>query len=1218
VSGIPLAARIVEVIADLGDDAHPRYRYGSGCIVRGRTVLTAAHVVTAARAVQVRYPDKTLRRARADARFVGGDAGPDLALVDIDDEIDLPAIELAVVDRDSAAAAPVENCHVVGYPWFAETPSPAAVRDTVDAWGHVPVLSKLASGLLTVQVTVLPEPLPPERTALGESPWSGISGAPVVAGEYLLGVVSEHAPRAGPSAITAVPLSALERDPAHPEWGPGVSNAGEWWARLGVTGLKGLRRLPLAPLAGQLGHDLLYLRGQRLEGVLAQLAGQVGTLARTGSHAGMPRKPVRLLPRPALLAGREELLTELGVRLPGGDPGPQTVVLCGLGGIGKSSLALEYAHRHLAEVGVAWQFSADDPAVLTAGFGELAAQLGLRDVFDTRDPVASVHSVLAAFPDEWLLVFDNAPSWASVEKFLPPAGRGKVLITSQNQHWPYAQALQVPVLGTKVAADFLASRAGDPDQQAAAELAGELDGLPLALEQAGAYIHATGTNLAGYLSMFRERRADMLTRGEAAGHPANVAATLSLALSRLTEETPAAVGLARLLACLAPEPVPLALLFADAQIASQLAPDVAAAAGLLVGDAVAVADTVAALRRYSLVTPAGDGLVLMHRLVQAVALAQVPADVADQWEQGAAALVEAAVPADSDLPAAWPVCAVLLPHARAVLSPASAGIWRIADYLGNSGSYLTAQELCQQSADTLIDVYGPEHLDTLVARSNLARWALQAGKAAEARDQYAVLLPLVERVAGAEDPVTLTTRHNLAASIGEAGDAAGARDQLAAVLSIEEQVLGAEHPLTLTTRSNLARWAAEAGDTAGARDQFAAQLSIEERILGPEHRDTLTTRNNLAYMTGLAGDAAKARDHFAALVPTLERVLGSEHPDTLLARGNLARWTGKAGNAAAARDQFTVLLPIFEHVLGPEHPDTLTTRGNLADWTGEARDAAAARDQYAALLPIEKQVLGPEHPRTLLARCNLANWTGKAGDAAAARDQYAVLLAIHEQVLGPEHPDTLTTRRSLRYWTRKARGWRRIIGARKNLGVPLEDNTPEQDRNRYERAAQAGDTHAMDNHGLLFLKDSEREQAQQWSDRAQAGDISAMNCLGILLEDSDPKQARHWFERAAQADHTGAMKNLGVLLKRSDPERARHWYERAAQAGDIGAMNSLGALLEDSAPEQARHWYERAAQAGDIGAMNSLGILLKDSDPEQARKWWQKVAQAGHTGEQVP
>jgi S1-C subfamily serine protease len=188
VDSVPLAARVVEVIADLGEDAEPRYRYGSGCIVRGRTVMTASHVVAGAQVVRVRSPDKKLRPARIDAQFVGGGAGPDLALVDIDDDgIDLAPIELAVVVRDSPAATRVESCHAVGYPWFAETPSPSVVRDTVDAWGYIPVLSNLVSGLLTVQVTDSPEPLPPERTVLGESQWSGMSGAPVVAGECLLG-----------------------------------------------------------------------------------------------------------------------------------------------------------------------------------------------------------------------------------------------------------------------------------------------------------------------------------------------------------------------------------------------------------------------------------------------------------------------------------------------------------------------------------------------------------------------------------------------------------------------------------------------------------------------------------------------------------------------------------------------------------------------------------------------------------------------------------------------------------------------------------------------------------------------------------------------------------------------------------------------------------------------------------------------------------------------
>jgi hypothetical protein len=166
--------------------------------------------------------------------------------------------------------------------------------------------------------------------------------------------------------------------------------------------------------------------------------------------------PVRLAPRPPFLAGREALLAELDTRLAEG-PGPRVVVLCGLGGAGKTSVAVEYAHRHLAEVGVCWQFPAEDPAVLAAEFSVLAAELGARELLDPRDPVASVHGVLARQQAEWLVVFDNAPDRAAVEAFVPPAGPGRVLITTQDQRAP-GQALDVPVL------DLERLRAGNRDQ----------------------------------------------------------------------------------------------------------------------------------------------------------------------------------------------------------------------------------------------------------------------------------------------------------------------------------------------------------------------------------------------------------------------------------------------------------------------------------------------------------------------------------------------------------------------------------------------------------------------------------------------------------------------------------------------------------------------------------------------------------------------------------
>jgi hypothetical protein len=707
-----------------------------------------------------------------------------------------------------------------------------------------------------------------------------------------------------------------------------------------------------------------------------------GTTERTTTDLARerPAEVLRLAPRPPSLVDREHLLAEVDDRLAGSDrSGPRVVVLSGLAGSGKTSVAVEYAHRHLSEVGIAWQFEAEDPTVLAAGFSELATQLGARDALAEQDPVASVHGILATYRDGWLLVFDSAPDPASVQPFVPPAGEGRVLITSRNALWPSGQALEVPVLSLDAAVGFLADRTGDPDHQAAEELATELAGLPLALEQAAAFIQATGDSLAGYLASFRRRRASLMARGQAAGYPGTVAAAWAVAFSQVEKSAPIAAGLLQLLAFYAPEAVPLSLLLQSRPgLTEQLPDEVAPVLAPLLDDELAVKDAVAALRRFSLVSPAPGGAVSVHRLVQAVTADQMSAELARAWRQAAATLIEAALPDDPAQPNTWAVFAALLPHARAVLELTSTGARRIAEYLGHSGSYWAARDLFRLVADayTQDQTYGPEDPDTLNVCGDLAFWTGQAGDAATAREQYAALLP------------------------------------------VEERVLGPEHPETLTARNNLARWTGAAGDPAGARDQLASLLPVFKRVLGPEHPDTLATLGNLAFWTGAAGDAARARDQYAALLPIRERVLGPEHPDTLTARNNLARWTGEAGDTAGARDQYAALLPIRERVLGPEHPDTLLTRDYLAHWTGGAGDPAGAHDQLAALLPVVERVLGPEHPDALTARVNLADWTGAAGDPAGARVQLAALLPVVERVLGPEHPDTLATRRSLAYWTK--------------------------------------------------------------------------------------------------------------------------------------------------------------------------------------------------------
>ena len=251
-------------------------------------------------------------------------------------------------------------------------------------------------------------------------------------------------------------------------------------------------------------------------------------------------------------------------------------------------------------------------------------------------------------------MFDNVTDLAAIRDVLPPAGDGRVLITTRDARWPAAQVLDVPVLDVETAAGFLVSRTGRAGQEdAARELAAELGGLPLALEQAAAYMQASGRSIGEYLEMFRQRSLDLMGRGEAAGYGKQVTTTWALAFDQIQQGAPGAAGLLRLLACCAPDAVPLRLLLQPRPaLSGTFGPEVGPLLEPLLADPLAVDDAVTVLRRFSLISAPQDGAVSVHRLVQAVTLAPLPEETAGAWRQAAAALIEAALPADPQLPAA--------------------------------------------------------------------------------------------------------------------------------------------------------------------------------------------------------------------------------------------------------------------------------------------------------------------------------------------------------------------------------------------------------------------------------------------------------------------------------------------------------------------------------------------------------------------------------------
>jgi WD40 repeat protein len=274
---VPVRARVVEIEAILASGADARYRYGSGFRLGGRLVLTAAHVVAGAAAggITVRGPDKVPHPARVADGLAGDPGTVDLALLELCDEsAELPTPPVAAVDREVPVPVPVEGCWAVGYPLFQEVESAAGVvRETAQVWGMILPGENLVGGLLSLQVTSAPRDLPPQREALGESPWQGMSGAAVLAGERLIGVVSEHAPRRGESTITVTPLTSLDQLPA--------AAAARWRALLGA----GPGRLVMLPARAERAEPAYRATLRQLRARTGLLQGRDAELAAIGAFA---------------------------------------------------------------------------------------------------------------------------------------------------------------------------------------------------------------------------------------------------------------------------------------------------------------------------------------------------------------------------------------------------------------------------------------------------------------------------------------------------------------------------------------------------------------------------------------------------------------------------------------------------------------------------------------------------------------------------------------------------------------------------------------------------------------------------------------------------------------------------------------------------------------------------------------------------------------------
>jgi TIR domain-containing protein/tetratricopeptide repeat protein len=708
-------------------------------------------------------------------------------------------------------------------------------------------------------------------------------------------------------------------------------------------------------------------------------------------------------PRNPRFTGRDDMLAELRRRLRAGEATLVVQALYGLGGVGKTQLALEYAHRFAADYDLVWWIDAEQPVLIPDQLAALADRLGLPTGGTVADTVERLLAELRGW-DRWLLVFDNAERPSDIADY-QPGGAGHVLVTSRFPGWgALGGRLEVDVLARAETVALLRARIPALSEELADQLAAELGDLPLAAAQAAGYLEQTDLPAGDYLRRFRAHRADLLARGDVVGYAGRVDTAWALSVQRLRDQDPAAVALLELAAFLAPEPIPLTLVRDHAELLDEPLRGTAA-------DPDVLADTVGALVGYSLARRSPDGF-QVHRLVQAVIRQQLPPDRQQATEQRVVALLAAASPGEPEDPARWAGYAALAPHVLAIAplgDSTFAGrqlVLNTIRYLQYHGDSRGSRSVGEQLLDRWRAILGPEHPDTLTAASTLTLALIWAGETDPARTLGEDTLQRCRRVFGPDHPITLCAATALTTALAQRG-AKPARALGEETLDRCRRVFAPNHPTTLQAAAALTYALIQSGQPEAGRSLAEDTLQRCRRTLGLDHPTTLEAAAALTYALNGLGEGATARSLGEDTLDRCRQAVGLDHPTTLEAAAALTYALIQSGQPEAARTLAEDTLDRCRRVLHPDHFTFLETATALSFVLVELGEAAPARTLGEDTLQRSRRMLGPDHTTTLLAAAALSLALVELGEAKPARVLGEDTLQRSRRALGPDHPITL-------------------------------------------------------------------------------------------------------------------------------------------------------------------------------------------------------------------
>jgi hypothetical protein len=763
----------------------------------------------------------------------------------------------------------------------------------------------------------------------------------------------------------------------------------------------------------------------------------------------------KIPPRNKNFTGREELLLRLREGLAGDVTAVVPHALHGLGGVGKTAVAVEYAHRFRSDYDLIWWIPADQSVLVRASLAGIAPVLGLPPATATGIEDAA-NAVLDALRrgdpyDRWLLIFDNADQPEDINEVIP-RGPGHVLITSRNHRWQgVVDTVPVDVFSREESMTFLAKRVPRGiDKTDADHLAEALGDLPLALEQAGALQAETGMSVGEYLRLLEARTSSLLAEGKPTEYPLPMTAAWGLSVARLNEQLPEALELLRCCALFGPEPIPRDVFSPrEAHVGRSLAD--------LLSDPIRLSRAFGELGRYALARiDTASRTIQVHRLIQALLRDELEAAEQQRIRVDVHRLLAAAAPESPDDPAGWQRYSDLLAH----ILPAAVADSRdpvirdfsldIVRYLYLSGNYPSARAYVERFIERWSLDSGPENMHVLQARRHLGMTLRELGEYNAAYELNQTTLVAMRQLSDPEQGAVLLLINSIGADLRARGEFPRAREHDEESRSQHEAAFGQADRRTMTAVNNLAldyglisryetardlhqhaylgqraanpaastasimaAWSSLArtvrlcGDYAEACDLGEEAYAYGVQQLGAVHPWTLRSAKDLSIAWRMAGDRDRALELAVDVHSRYVRLYELDHPDTLAAAMCLANIRRSIGEVEAAFELLADSVQRYSKIYGPEHPYTYGCAGNLAllpRVLGEVQEARELNQQ--ALDGLERR-LGRDHDYPLTVAINLASDLTALGDLEGAVRLGHDTLRRLGALLGETHPTTL-------------------------------------------------------------------------------------------------------------------------------------------------------------------------------------------------------------------